>query len=57
MEAARSTRYAGWQSADAKAMLGQDLETVAASVLAKGTNPQPVSGRQERLENMWNKYV
>jgi xylose isomerase len=57
MEAARSTRYAGWQSAEAKAMLGQDLETVAASVLAKGINPQPVSGRQERLENMWNKYV
>ena len=28
-----------------------------AEVLAKGLNPQPVSGRQERLENLWNRYV
>jgi xylose isomerase len=36
---------------------GGTLESITAEVLAKGVNPQPVSGRQERLENLWNRYV
>jgi xylose isomerase len=57
LEAARDTRYAGWETADAKAMLGSDLESIAATVAAKGINPKPRSGRQERLENLWNRFV
>jgi xylose isomerase len=57
LEAARKGRYAGWETAGAKAMLAQPLEDVAASVLAGNINPQPRSGRQERLENLWNKYI
>ncbi|MDT8857665.1 xylose isomerase [Paracoccaceae bacterium Fryx2] len=57
LESARAARYAGWNTPDAQAMLGSSLDAIAANVLARGTNPQPRSGRQERLENLWNRYV
>ena len=57
LEAARKDRYAGWQGADAKALLAGSLEDAAAPVLNKGINPQPRSGRQERLENLWNRFI
>ena len=57
MEAARNARYAGWDRDGAKAMLTQPLEVVAAAVETNNINPQPRSGRQERLENLWNYYV
>ena len=57
MEKARADRYAGWQRPDAAALLTGSLEEAAAVVTAKGLNPQPVSGRQERLENLWNRFI
>jgi xylose isomerase len=57
MEKARADRYAGWQRPDAQALLTGSLEDAAAVVTAKGLNPQPVSGRQERLENLWNRFI
>ncbi|WP_444463615.1 xylose isomerase [Rhodobacter capsulatus] len=57
LEANRKARYAGWDTAEAKAMLGSDLASIEALVRAKGINPQPKSGRQERLENLWNRFV
>jgi len=57
MEAARKARYAGWDTRAAQAMLNGSRESIAAEVLAKGVNPQPRSGRQERLENLWNRYL
>jgi xylose isomerase len=58
LEAARKARYAGWEAPAAKAMLtGGTLDGIAARVLAEGLNPQPKSGRQERLENLWNRFV
>lgn len=57
LEAARSSRYAGWDAETAKAMLGSDLASIEADVRAKGINPEPRSGRQERLENLWNRFV
>ena len=57
MEKARAERYAGWQRPDAAALLAGSLEDAAAVVTARGLNPQPVSGRQERLENLWNRFV
>ncbi len=50
-------RYAGWESAEAQAMLGSDLETIAARVDREGLEPQPRSGRQEMLENWVNRIV
>ena len=50
-------RYAGWESPEAQAMLTSDLATIAARVDKEGLDPQPRSGRQERLENWVNRFV
>jgi xylose isomerase len=58
LEAARSARYAGWDNPGAKAMLDDTtLDAIAARVTAEHISPQPRSGRQERLENLWNRFV
>ena len=57
LEAARKARYAGWQTETAKAMLAGSLEAAAARVTAEGLEPEPKSGRQERLENLWNRFI
>ncbi|PTV95228.1 D-xylose isomerase [Rhodobacter aestuarii] len=57
LEANRAARYAGWDTSEAKAMLGSDLASIEALVREKGINPEPRSGRQERLENLWNRFV
>ena len=50
-------RYAGWEGAEGQAMLSgkRDFETVAQRALS--LDPQPVSGRQEMLEGIVNRYV
>jgi xylose isomerase len=52
-------RYAGWSTAEAKAMLGgqRTLADIAARVEKDDVNPQPKSGRQEYLENLVNRFV
>ncbi len=57
LEEARKARYAGWSRPGAQAMLQQPLEVIAAAVLDNHINPKPRSGRQERLENLWNHYI
>ncbi len=57
LEAARKARYAGWDREGAKAMLAQPLEVIAQAVVDNNINPEPRSGRQERLENLWNHYI
>ena len=57
LEAARRARYADWDTARGKAVMQGDLGSLAAQVLAEGINPQPRSGRQERLENLVNRYL
>jgi len=57
LAAAVEDRYAGWKSTEAQAMLASDLETIAARVDRDGLDPQPRSGRQERLENWVNRFV
>ena len=55
LEEALADRYAGWDAADAKAMLAGTLEEAAAR--AGNTDPEPRSGRQEWWENVVNRYV
>ncbi|MFD1697139.1 xylose isomerase [Roseibium aestuarii] len=52
-------RYAGWNAPEAQKMLKGEttLEEIEARVLAENLTPQPVSGRQEFLENVVNRYV
>ncbi|MEN8839894.1 MAG: xylose isomerase [Octadecabacter sp.] len=57
LEAMRDERYAGWKSAEGKALLDSDFATIAAKVNADAINPQPRSGRQEILENIVNRFV
>jgi len=57
LEAARDARYAGWDTADGKGLLSSDLNAIAAKVLNDQINPAPRSGRQERLENLVNRYL
>lgn len=57
LEAARDERYAGWQSKDGAALMRSDLSAIHDRVLAEGINPEPRSGKQERLENLVNRYL
>ena len=57
LEAARTERYAGWDSPKGQALLHSDLAQISARVLAEDINPEPTSGRQERLENLVNRFL
>ena len=57
LEAARTERYASWDSAEGQALLHSDLEQISARVEAEDINPEPKSGRQERLENLVNRFL
>ena len=54
LNAKRDARYAGWETSD---LLELDLQSIAARVEAKGINPKPRSGQQERLENLINRFL
>ncbi|MGI9493875.1 MAG: xylose isomerase [Geminicoccaceae bacterium] len=51
-------RYAGWNSVEGQAILNgqRSLEDLANRVQAENIEPSPVSGRQEYLENLVNRY-
>ncbi|MEL6572479.1 MAG: xylose isomerase [Pseudomonadota bacterium] len=59
LEGPREARYAGWDTPAGQAMLadGATLDGIAADAEAKQLNPQPVSGQQEKLENIVSGYV
>ncbi|MEL7166198.1 MAG: xylose isomerase [Pseudomonadota bacterium] len=57
LEDARADRYAGWQTQAAQEMLKGGLDACFNRAMQDGFAPQPRSGRQERLENIVNRYV
>jgi len=57
LEAARGARYAGWDTKENQGMLSSDLASIEANVRSAAINPEPRSGRQERLENLVNRYL
>ena len=57
LEDARKARYAGWEAPSGQALLNLPLEEIAAMVEEESIQPLPVSGRQERLENIVSKFV
>jgi len=56
---ALAARYSEWdqQAANYLTDPSASLESIAAQVLATHVNPSPVSGRQEYLENLVNRFV
>ncbi|WP_299351125.1 xylose isomerase [uncultured Shimia sp.] len=57
LETALNTRYAGWDTPEAKTMLASDLDTIFTDVHNGKISPAPKSGRQEILENYVNRFV
>lgn len=59
LEQARAARYAGWQDPEAQKMLNgtYGLEEMSYYVEKHGIDPEPRSGRQERLENWVNRFT
>ncbi len=59
LQAQRDARYAGWDTPEAQAMLSgtMSLDDIAARAEAEALDPQPRSGRQERLENLVGRFV
>jgi xylose isomerase len=57
LDRALAERYAGWDKPEAQALLGGDLAAIAERVDREGIDPRPRSGRQERLENLVNRFV
>jgi len=52
-------RYAGWKDKTSTQMLDSSmgLDDIEAHVLDNDINPKPISGSQEKLENIVNRYV
>lgn len=58
LDQALADRYAGWERAEAREMLAEaDLAAIAAWVERENIDPQPRSGKQEKLENLVNRFV
>ncbi|HEV7810879.1 MAG TPA: xylose isomerase, partial [Candidatus Limnocylindrales bacterium] len=59
LERLRTERYAGWSGSLGHAIRAGDthLDLLAGRVLAGEIDPSPVSGRQERLENIVNRAI
>ena len=55
----RAARYAGWDGPEGRAILSgaRSLDDLSARVLEEGIEPQPVSGRQEALEGVVNRFL
>jgi xylose isomerase len=59
LEAVRDARYAGWREGLGREILdgGTSLADLEELVAGKSLDPQPVSGRQEQLENLVNRTL
>nr|WP_319250903.1 xylose isomerase [uncultured Celeribacter sp.] len=58
LETARAERYGDWDKPVNATMLAEgDLSSIQERVLSDDINPEPRSGRQERLENLVNSYL
>lgn len=56
INAFRAERYAGWNGELGQAIKGASLAEIADLAVARDLAPKPVSGRQEWLENMLNRF-
>jgi xylose isomerase len=57
LDAIKTERYAGWEGDFAKSMSNMDLAGIADLAESRAVDPKPRSGRQERIENLVNRFV
>lgn len=57
LEDARNERYAQWDSAASTNMLEGSLDDCFTQVMKSKGSPEPQSGKQERLENLVNRFM
>ncbi|MGI9370428.1 MAG: xylose isomerase, partial [Ruegeria sp.] len=57
LEQAREDRYSNWREATAQQNLQGGLGGCYDYVVKNGISPDPQSGRQEKLENLVNRFV
>ena len=57
LEESRKARYAGWDTAQGKAIMSAGLSELSELVISDDVRPEPRSGRQERLENLVNSVI
>ncbi|HEU4650374.1 MAG TPA: xylose isomerase [Croceibacterium sp.] len=57
LDAIKAERYAGWDGAFGKQISSLDLAAIADLAEAKAIDPKPRSGRQERIENLINRFI
>ncbi|MDP3549028.1 MAG: xylose isomerase, partial [Novosphingobium sp.] len=56
IDAFRAERYAGWNGDLGQTIAKSSLAEIADLAVAQDLRPAPVSGRQEWLENMMNRF-
>ncbi len=57
LEKQRTARYSGWETEFGKKLMNSDLTEIESLTRKNLINPEPNSGRQERLENIVNRFV
>jgi xylose isomerase len=59
LEAVVADRYAGWNTAEGKALLSAsaNLEAISDAAVAAKIDPQPRSGKQEYVEGLVSRYI
>lgn len=57
IDALRSRRYSGWESSFGQKVGALDLAGIADLAEDQQLDPKPVSGRQERIENIINRFI
>lgn len=56
LDAIKAERYAGWDGEFGQAIAALDLAGIADLAEARAIDPRPRSGRQERIENLLNRF-
>lgn len=57
LDGIKAERYAGWDGDFGRQVANLDLAGIADLAAEKALDPQPRSGRQERIENLINRFV
>jgi xylose isomerase len=57
LDAIKKERYAGWDADFGRKVSSLDLAGIADLAESAAVNPRPRSGRQERIENIVNRFI